>query len=190
MQSMNIVEVQPTSKHTTAPGVSLQRWLRVLTALAAIVLLVWLVWKVYHIYQLSTDKIFDQTYMPYQLAAGEMSLITPIEQAYTSKNYKDAIRESKTVFSVSERERLLIGLSYMETGEYLRAISWLKRLTISSEAPLRQTAEYYLTLCYLKNDDYDNAIVQMKEILNNPSHLYHRQFRPEMIKELRLIKWK
>jgi hypothetical protein len=190
MQRTNIMEAQPSSGHIRSNTGSSLKWLRILTAVAAFVLLVWLVWKVYHIYQLSTDKIYSQSYIPFEFTVEAENEATPIELSYAAKDYKDVIRKSKKVFSVTEQERLLIGLSYLESGEYLRAISWLNRLTIVDNPPLKQTAEYYLTLAYLKNEDFDSAIVQMQRIINNPAHLYHRQFTPEMIKELRLIKWK
>ena len=168
---------------------TLKRWVRVITAVTATALLVLIVWEVYQVYQLSTDKMFAESYMPYQMESSVTDSLTSIEYHFQSKAYKEVIKESKRVFSVNDKEKLLVGLSYFETKQYLPAISWLKRL-ITSDNPYRQTAEYYLALAHLKNEDYDRAMELMEVMIKDNKHPYHDKFTNQMIKDLRLIKWK
>lgn len=186
------MEIQATTSKQ-APGIfPFRRLLRIATALGALVLLFLLLWKLYDIYQLSAEKMYEQSYVPYQIAAGKTSTdsLTIIELYYNEGDHKEVIRQSKNLLSVLDRERLLIGISYLQVEEYLPAISWLNRLAEQDGNPYQQHAQFYLTLTHLKNRDYDRAIELMQLIVDNPRHLYQKRFTQDDVSDVGLLKWK
>lgn len=189
---MLTTEVQPTIHSKQGGGPSKGRLLRLITALGALALLVFIIVKVYHAYQLSADKIYAESYVPYKLSISDItdtSTFTTIELYYAEKDYKEVVRQSRNLLSVLDRERLLIGISYLQQEEYLRAISWLTRLAELENNPYQQPAQFYLALTHLKNDDYDRAIEMMQYIIENENHIYKDRFTPQMVADVRLLKW-
>lgn len=189
---MLTTEIQPTIQNKPRRAPSLGRVLRWLTALCALAVLVFIVVKVYHAYQLSADKIYAESYVPYKLSIADItdtSTFTTIELFYAEKDYKEVMRQSRNLLSVLDRERLLIGISYLHQEEYLRAISWLTRLAELENNPYQQPAQFYLALTHLKNGDYDRAIEWMQYIIESESHVYKNRFTPQMIADVRLLKW-
>lgn len=173
--------------------VSFKRVLRIATALGTLVLLVLLIYRVYNIYQLSVQQIYRESYVPYKITqepVADTSTFTTIELYYAEGKYNDVVKLSKGLLSVTDRERLLIGISFLQKGEYLPAISWLKRLADVENTPYQQVAEYYLTLTHLQNEDFDRTIELMQHIVSDSQHPYQKRFKPEMIREVQLLKWK
>ena len=184
---------QPIVKHTPARLFTLGRLLRIVTALVALGVLAFLVFKAYNIYRLSTEKIYQESYVPYKLSIANItdtSTFTTIELFYAAKDYDEVVRQSKNLLSVLDRERLLIGIAYLQKEEYLRAISWLRRLAELDSNPYQQPAQFYLTLTHLKNKDYDRTIELMQSIMNDEDHIYKDRFTPEMVADVQLLKWK
>lgn len=187
------MNVQTISNNDAVKATSLKRVLRVTTAVGATVLLFMLLWRIYHIYQLSVDNIYQQSYVPYKIAKGpiaDTTMFTTIELFFAESDFKEVTRLSKGLLSVTDRERLLIGIAYLQKEEYLPAISWLKRLADVKGTPYQEAAEFYLTLTHLRNEDYDRTIELMQQITNDKSHPYRQQFTQRMIKEVGLLKWK
>ena len=189
---MLTTEVQPTIQNKPRSGLTVGRLLRLVTALGALALLVFIVVKVYHAYQLSAETIYAESYVPYKLSIADItdtSTFTTIELFYAEKDYKEVVRQSRNLLSVLDRERLLIGISYLQQDEYLRAISWLTRLADLENNPYQQPAQFYLALTHLKNGDYDRAIELMQYIIENETHVYRDRFTPQMVADVRLLKW-
>ena len=181
-----------TNKNLLKP-VSFKRALRIATAVGALVLLLLLIYRIYNIYQLSVQKIYQESYVPYRIAQGpvaDTTMFTTIEMYYAEGKFNEVVKLSKGLLSVTDRERLLIGISYLQKEEYLPAISWLKRLADVENTPYQQVAEYYLTLTHLQNEDFDRTIELMQHITEDNSHPYQKRFTPKMIKEVQLLKWK
>lgn len=174
-------------------GLSPKKLLRVAIAVGASLLLLFLIWRIYNIYQLSVQKIYKQSYMPYKIAPGRVAdttAFTTIELYFAEQNYNEVIKQSKGLLSVTDRERLLIGIAYLQKKEYLPAISWLKRIAEVKGTPYQQVAEYYLTLTHLLNEDHDRTIELMQNISGDKLHPYKKQFTQEMIRQVQLLKWK
>lgn len=169
----------------------LRRLLRVGTALLTIAALCFIVLKGIEIYRLSIDKIFAQTYTPYTVPqATAVPDVNNIDSLYRQQNFAAVIKQSKKARSLDEKERLYIGLSYLQQKDYFSAIPWLSHCAANTESPYHQQAGYYLTLAYLKNEDYDNCIKQMRAIVNTPGHAYQDRFNHKMIQQVKLLKWK
>ena len=189
---MLTTEVKPAIPDKPRKGLTPGRLLRIVTALGALALLIFLIVKIYGVYQLSTEKIYQESYVPYKLSIANItdtSTFTIIELYYAEKDYKEVVRQSRNLLSVLDRERLLIGLSYLQQDEYLRAISWLTRLADLDNNPYQQPAQFYLALTHLKNKDYDRAIELMQSIRDNENHVYKDRFTAQMIADVRLLKW-
>jgi tetratricopeptide (TPR) repeat protein len=187
------MNVQTISNNSALKTIPLKRVLRVATAVGAIVLLLLLLWRGYHIYQLSVDKIYKESYVPYKIANApitDTTTFTTIELYFAEGDYMEVVKLSKGLLSVTDRERLLIGIAYLQKEEYLPAISWLKRIADLEGTPYQEAAEYYLTLTHLRNEDYDRTIELMQQITSNNNHPYRKQFTYRMIREVRLLKWK
>lgn len=187
------MEVQTAINKPYLNGVPPKRLLRIGIAVGATFLLLFIIWRVYSIYQLSVQKIYKESYVPYRIASGRVadtSTFTTIELYFAEENYNEVVKQSKGLLSVTDRERLLIGIAYLQKEEYLPAISWLKRLAELKGTPYQQVAEYYLTLTHLQNEDYDRTIELMQLISGDATHPYHKRFTAEMIRQVQLLKWK
>jgi tetratricopeptide (TPR) repeat protein len=64
------------------------------------------------------------------------------------------------------------GLCYMELGDFQKAILSFNVATKSSEIIIKQRAEWYLGLAFLKNDEPEKSKEMMKKIINTPEHQY------------------
>ncbi len=189
---METIEAKHITKEAPKKRPTFSQVMRVITALGALALLTFLVVKVYNMYQLSTEKIYNESYVPYKLSIVDItdtSTFTTIELYYAEKDYDEVVRQSRNLLSVLDRERLLIGVSYLQKEQYLRAISWLTRLADLESNPYQQPAQFYLALTHLKNKDYDRAIELMQAIMETESHIYKDRFTPQMVADLRLLKW-
>ncbi|MBD0333059.1 MAG: tetratricopeptide repeat protein, partial [Chitinophagaceae bacterium] len=90
---------------------------------------------------------------------------------------------------LTDEDKLLIGISYLQLNNLSSAISVLAPITVR-ENNFKQDAEYYLALAYLKNEDYDKALDLMQAIKSNPQHVYHQKFSDKFIRKVRMLKWK
>ena len=187
------MELSTLTKNEYFKGATPKKLLRIAIAVGASLLLLFLIWRVYSIYQLSVQKIYKESYVPYQIAPGRIAdttTFTTIELFFAEGNYNEVVKQSRGLLSVTDRERLLIGVAYLQKEEYLKAISWLKRLAEVRGTPYQQVAEYYLTLTHLQNEDYDRTIELMQSISGDGTHPYQNKFTEEMIRQVQLLKWK
>jgi predicted negative regulator of RcsB-dependent stress response len=85
-------------------------------------------------------------------------------------------------------------MAYLETNDLPKAISSFQVVIADvkdEKAPvLKDAAEYYLALAYLKNNDYDQAIELMNTIHDNSSHLYTKKFSRKYINRVKRLKWR
>jgi predicted negative regulator of RcsB-dependent stress response len=85
-------------------------------------------------------------------------------------------------------------MSFLETNDLSRAISNFQVVIADvkddKNYALKDAAEYYLALAYLKNNDYDQAIELMNTIHNNSSHLYTKKFTLKYVRKVKRLKWR
>jgi predicted negative regulator of RcsB-dependent stress response len=181
----------------TAKNVSkVRRIVRFSVAVAASILLIIVCIVAYNFYRLSPDRLFTENYFAYELTTtrGENdSTLSKIEKAYRQKNYEEVIKlNTNSVLSV--KDVFLTAMSYLETNDLSRAISnfqvVIADVQYDKTSALKDAAEYYLALAYLKNNDYDQAIELMNMIYDNPSHLYTNKFSAKYIKRVKRLKWR
>ena len=116
-----------------------------------------------------------------------------IEKAYREKNYTEVINlNANSVLSV--KDIFLTAMSYLETNDPSRAISnyqvVIADVKDDKNSALKDAAEYYLALAYLKNNDYDQAIELMNTIHDNSSHQYKSKFSRKYINKIKRLKWR
>ena len=173
-----------------------RRIVRYSVAVAASVLLIFVCIVVYNFYRLSSDRLFAENYSAYELTTIRRendSTESKIEKAYREKNYAGVININKnSVLSV--KDIFLTGMSYLETNDLSKAISSyqvvIADIKDDKTSGLKNAAEYYLALAYLKNNDYDQAIELMNMIHDNSSHLYTKKFSGKYIKKVKQLKWR
>jgi len=173
-----------------------RRIIRLSVAVAASVLLIFVCIEGFNFYSLSSDKLFAENYTAYELTTtrGENdSTGSKIEKAYREKNYGEVIKlNTNSVLSI--KDVFLTGMSYLETNDPSRAISnfhvVIADVKDDKSSVLKDAAEYYLALAYLKNNDYDQAIELMNAIHDNSSHLYKAKFSRQYINQVKRLKWR
>ena len=173
-----------------------RRIVRYTVAVAASILLVIVCIVAYNFYRLSPDSLFTENYTPYELMTASSvndSTGSEIEKNYREKKYTEVISINK-ISVLSVKDIFLTGMAYLETNDLSKAISSLQVVIAdvkNDKAPaLKDAAEYYLALAYLKNNDYDQAIELMKAIHDNSSHLYTKKFSRKYINRVKRLKWR
>ena len=83
-------------------------------------------------------------------------------------------------------------MAFLETNNLSKAISSYQVVLaeLKNDASLKDTAEYYLALAYLKNNDYDQSIELMNAIHDNSSHLFAKKFNRKYINRVKRLKWR
>jgi len=173
-----------------------KRIVRYMVAAAASILLIFVCIEAYNFYRLSPSGLFDENYTAYELATTpdqNDSAQSRIEKAYREKNYAEVIKLNKSSV-LSIKDIFLTGMSYLETSALSKAISSylvvIADLKQDKNSGVKDAAEYYLALAYLKNNDYDQAIELMTKIRNNPSHAYTKKFSSKYIRRVKRLKWR
>jgi predicted negative regulator of RcsB-dependent stress response len=173
-----------------------RRIIRYSVAVAASLLLIFLCIEGYNFYSLSPGSLFSEKYTAYALTTIRDSNDTgesKIEKAYREKKYPDVINLNRnSVLSI--KDVFLTGMAYLETNDLSRAISSYQIVIADvkddTTSVLKEVAEYYLALAYLKNNDYDQAIELMNTIHDNSSHLYAKKFSRKYINRVKRLKWR
>lgn len=173
----------------------LRRIIRYSVAIAACISLIIIFIEGCKFYKLSPQKLYAENYTPYEPATHEESdsTLSKIGQAYREKKYGAVINLSKSSM-LSVKDVFLTGMSFLETNDYARAISNFQVVITdvkdNKPSALKDAAEYYLTLAYLRNNDYDQAIELMNAIYNNSSHQYNARFSRKYINQVKRLKWR
>jgi tetratricopeptide (TPR) repeat protein len=145
----------------------------------------------YNFYNLSSSKVFSSNYHSYELSTlrdSDTQQVSPVEKAYRDKDFKKAVELFDGHSSV------LAGMSYMELGDNAKAIDEFKNVIAENEKNkttlFNDEAEYYLALTYIRNKDYDFALVLLRSIKENPDHLYHKNVSGKLMRQVKMLKWR
>lgn len=166
--------------------------LRIATSIAAFLLLAFISWKVYRFYKLSPEKIYRQVVVSYPKSILiKKSLIGAgsIKESFVRKDYNEVVLLQKSADSFTNLDSLLIGISYLQLDEPGNAIKWLQPVS-NNKLGMYQDGEFYLSLAYLMNKDYDPSIDLMQRINADSVHLYRQNISPKIIKEVEMVKWR
>jgi tetratricopeptide (TPR) repeat protein len=168
-----------------------RRIVRYSIAIAASVVIVFLASTIFRSNSLSSDKLFAENYHGYDLnisrdgAAG-----SAIENAYNARNYKQVTALTDT--STAIKNIFLSAMSYLELKDDNKAIEKYKIVIARNESAgtnmLKDEAEYFLSLTYLRNKDYDHALELMNKIYNDPGHTYHEKITGDLMHKVEKLK--
>ncbi|MFL5742362.1 MAG: anti-sigma factor family protein [Flavisolibacter sp.] len=151
-------------------------------AAAACIILLILFIRIFSPAKTSASDLYNQAFVDYNASTIRGShQSSALEEAYQKNNYTAVISQS-TQSTLSEKDSLLTGISYLKTSQADQAIHWLSLL--SGHGNFRQDAAFYLSMSYLKNKNYREAYSLMQQIHSNPSNVYHAQFTDEYLKKV------
>lgn len=163
-------------------------------AVAASVILIVAGMMAYNFYSLSSSKVFASNYRSYELSITRDggNELTPAEKAYSEKNYREVLRIHDAGEDKTAKGEFLCGAASLELENNSMAIKCFKEvLDINKQSAtvvLQDETEYYLALSYLRNKEYDLALELMREIKDNPAHLYHEKMTGKLIRQVKMLK--
>jgi hypothetical protein len=174
-----------SSVHKETKVVPMKRMVRYSLAIAASIIIILVGVNLFTSTQLSSNKLYNEAFVDYDasVARGNESQ-TEIERLYQDRSYTNVIEKGK-LQNVSQKDSLLVGLSFLKTNKLPDAINLLRSISIQN--PVRQDAEFYLALSYLKNKNYNEALDLMQQIHSNPNHVYRNQFSEGYINKVKKI---
>ena len=178
----------------TAKKISkVRRIVRYSIAVAASLLLIFVCIEGYNFYSLSAGKLFAEKYTGFYLMTTEDTTESEIEKAYKEQKYAEVISLNRnSVLSI--KDVFLTGMSYLEINDLSKAISSyqvvIADLKNDKNSMLKDAAEFYLALAYLKNNDYDQAIELMNTMRDKSSHQYRSKFSRKYINKIKRLKWR
>lgn len=185
-------ELQPRAR----PAVNIRRFLRYASAVAAGVLLVIGGILAYDFFTLSPEKVFASHYQRYEIGSlrgNDSAGLSPVEDAYARNNYGEAIN---TWYNrpFTPRETLLRGMSYMELKQDSSAVTAFLTVIRGSQTDsaslLKNDAEYYLALAYIRLKKYNEALDLLRAIRTDKEHLYHDRVSAKWLRQVRMLKRK
>lgn len=147
----------------------------------------------YRFYQLSPYKLYSDSYVPYRLSSpfsSKEAMNSRIEKFYRQQKFDSVLKTAKRQVTLSDKEALLTGITYLEHGDPFWGIAPLKKLSQNKKSLLKDDGEFYLALAYLKNTDYDQAITLMQRIKSEKDHQYKNRFSSEFIDKVQMLKWR
>jgi len=163
-------------------------------AVAASVILIVAGIFAYNFYNLSSNKVFASNYRSYELSITRDggNELTPAEKAYSEKNYQEVLRIHDAGEDKTAKGEFLCGAASLELENNSMAIKCFKEvLDINKQSAtviLQDETEYYLALSYLRNKDYDLTLELLREIKDNPAHLYHEKVTGKLIRQIKMLK--
>jgi hypothetical protein len=173
---------------------SFKKVARYTIAVAASLLLIAGGYLAYSFYTLSPNGVFSANYQPYELTIvrdGQAAL-SPVENAYREKNYTAAAKLGAS--STGTKEMFLAAMADIELKKNTAAINLLKKVLAADQSNhstiVKDEAEYYLALAYLRNKDYDFALELLRSIRDNPDHIYNSKVSNKLIRQVKMLKWR
>ncbi|MBC7874129.1 MAG: hypothetical protein H7Y01_09050 [Ferruginibacter sp.] len=195
VQMMDQLQSQEKKIRPAAFG-SARKIMRYSIAVAASLLLIVGGYMAYNFVTLSSDKVFASRYRSYGLVTvrdGNTNE-TPLVKAYREKKYKEVVRIIDTGEDKTTEGKFLGGTAALELNDNEKAITWLKEVLESNKktgkSVLDDEAEYYLSLGYIRNKDYDYALDLLYKIRANPNHLYNKKVTAKLIRQVKILKWR
>jgi tetratricopeptide (TPR) repeat protein len=176
---------------------SARRIFRYSIAVAASVILIAAgIWG-YNFYTLSSNKVFASNYHSYELSTLrdiDPQQLSPVEKAYRDKDYKRVVELNSQNQAAPVKETFLTAMAMVELKENTKAIDVFKKVIAEDEAVktdlFKDEAEYYLALTYIRDGDYDFALELLRNIKNDPAHLYNGKVTGKLIRQVKMLKWR
>ena len=185
-------ELQPRIKKIGSAG----KMIRYSIAVAAGLLLLIGGYMAYNFFTLTPDKVFASRYKSYELVTVRdgNGNETPAEKAYKEKDYKEVLRIHDAGEDHSPKGEFLCGSAALELKDNSKAIKCFKEVLDANKQAkklvLNDEAEYYLSLGYIRNRDYDYALDIMNKIQGDADHTYNKEITGKLIRQVKMLKWR
>lgn len=172
------------------------KFIRYSIAVAAGLLLIIGGYMAYNFFTLTPDKVFASSYQSYELVTVRdgNGNETPVEKAYREKNYKEVLRIHDAGEDHSPKGEFLCGSAALELKDNSKAIKCFKEVLDANKQVkkpvLNDEAEYYLSLSYIRNRDYDYALDIMNKIQDDADHTYNKQITGKLLRQVKMLKWR
>ncbi len=133
----------------------------------------------------SSDTLFNKNYVKYEVSFTRGDEIKQTEKLFINADYDGVINFVKSSKQPSATDLFYAAQAYLQKNQSALAINNFKTALKSQDFKLKEDAEYYLALSYLKNNNIKESEKIFKQIKNDHNHLYHDQ-----VSNLTLIKLK
>jgi tetratricopeptide (TPR) repeat protein len=181
-------EMMKELKQDRSPAkiINMRKAVRITMAVAASLLLIVVGVKFFNASN-SPEQLYNDTFVDYSLPVerGAQQNNTTVEKDYASRNYTSVIRDAQSN-TLSGKDSFLTAISYLKTGNTTTAIQWLN--TVNGGSSFYPDAQFYLSLAYLKNKNYDKALELMSQIHDNRDHPYNSSISSELIEKVKKLK--
>ena len=187
VRSIHAEMMQELKGQPKAKVVSFNKTVRFVLAIAASVVVLFIGVRLYTAAQVSPEKLYDQSFVDFNVSAsrGNNESLSVIETHYQQKAYDAVISDLRSA-NLSAKDSLLVGLAYLHQNRTPQAIGFFKNLAYSVN-DFQQDAEFYLSLSYLKNQEYAKALPLMQKIVGDSKHLYHDQLPEEAVEKVKKL---
>ena len=156
---------------------------------AAILILLVAGMGAYEYITLSSKKMYDQLYAPYELRSTRaQENLSPLESAFSKKDYANTITIFLSTKQHSTADYFFTGISYMEFNEPREAIQYFQAALKDSSGLYKDELEYYLALSYLYTHRIKEAKPLFEKIHSDPNHLFHDKVNNWFLMKLSLVR--
>lgn len=125
-------------------------------------------------YQLpSGQQLYQSTYTPYKIHIMRSENQDLLNAYYAQQNYEKFLQTYEAIAQPDAHQRMMAGNVHLSLGNNSQAIEHFKTLQTQSNTELAEVAQWYLALTFLKTEQTDKAYYLLKEIQQQPLHLYH-----------------
>lgn len=163
-------------------------WYAAASLLALCAITVTLFWQTNQ--GISTDKLFTQYYNAENIidqTRGDENIVEAVMK-FQQKDFRSASVLFKSILD-KDNSNIAVwfyyGISNIETKNFDNSIKAFNTIIKQNDNLYIEHAEWYLGLCYLKNNQKDKAIDQFVVVASNPDN-FHRQEAKEILEKLQL----
>ncbi len=173
-----------------------KKFFRYVASVAASILLIVGGYMAFTFFNLSSEKVYSANYQKYELSTTRSNGTeeTVIEKEYRTGNYKEVIRINEAREDNAVKAKFLSGMAAMELSDNSKAIKSFNAVLAANKKAgtktLNDETEYYLSLSYVRNKDYDAALDLMNKIKEDAGHIYHKEITTKLIRQVKLLKWR
>lgn len=187
-------ELQPGVKKMQ-PVNARKKFIRYSIGIAASLLLLIGGYMIFNQREPSPEKLFASNYRTYELVTMRGNAAeTKVEKAYQAKNYTEVLRIHDAGEDHTPMGEFLCGAAALETKDLPKAIKCFNEVLDASRETgvplLKDEAEYYLSLTYIRNQDYEEALVLLNTIQNDPAHKYNDKVDDKLINQVERLQEK
>jgi tetratricopeptide (TPR) repeat protein len=139
---------------------------------------------------ISNDSLFSQYYNSENIVdqtRGDQNIVEAVIK-FQQKDFRTASQLFKSILD-KDNSNIAVwfyyGISNIETQNYDNSIKAFSTIINQNDNLYIEHAEWYLGLCYLKNNQKDKAIDQFEVVASNPDN-FHRQEAKNILEKLQL----